>query len=131
MKRTTGAAAIVGALMIGVVALMGGFSASAGGSNSCHDITHAEKCWPTTPPTEPTTPPTEPTTPESSEVAVQPPTTPAAPESTAAAAGPVPPAPAAPAQNLPTTGSSSWALVFLALAALGSGAGLVGLSRRQ
>jgi LPXTG-motif cell wall-anchored protein len=62
--------------------------------------------------------------------AVFPPTS-AAPTSTVASGGPVPPAAAPPAQNLPSTGSSSWALVFLALAALGSGVGLVHASRRQ
>jgi LPXTG-motif cell wall-anchored protein len=62
--------------------------------------------------------------------AVLPPTS-AAPTSTVASGGPVPPAAAPPAQNLPSTGSSSWALVFLALAALGSGVGLVHASRRQ
>ena len=119
-----------------------------------HPISHLHQCGPTTEPTvpeptvpeptvpeptvpEPTVPePTvpEPTTPEStptSEVAVQPPTTPPAPTSTVASGGPVPPAAAPPAQNLPSTGSSSWALVFLALAALGSGAGLVHVARRQ
>jgi LPXTG-motif cell wall-anchored protein len=83
--------------------------------------------------TEPTV--TEPTTPESTPtsevVGVQPPTTPPAPVTTVASGGPVPPAPAAPAQSLPSTGSSSWALVFLALAALGSGAGLITVTRRR
>jgi LPXTG-motif cell wall-anchored protein len=101
------------------------------------DISHVDYCVPETPPPPPEE---EPTTTASTLPPEQPEPTPtpapAEPVVTVAAAGPVPPAAApaaapAPAQSaLPSTGSSSWGLALTALASLLGGLGLVKLSRR-